>query len=216
MSSGDENNNYYGKGGNDKLALGFDVGSVALKVVVTNQAGEVLHASYDRTYGRPLQSVVDTMRELLDRYGSSAFDLVAGTGSAGRRVAELLGVPFVNEVICQATAIRHLQPEVRSPIEMGGQDSKLILLPEGSSNGAPADPRPMVDFSMNTNCAAGTGSFLDQQASRLGVPIEGEFGELGMMLARNLRANRSGGIGPPRRVALWCCVASNSGLVNTM
>ena len=80
---------------------------------------------------------------------------------------------------------------------MGGQDSKLIFLPDG-----PADGRPMVDFAMNTNCAAGTGSFLDQQASRLGIRIEDEFGRLALQSKT------------PPRVAGRCSVFAKSDMIH--
>ncbi len=184
-----------GNGG--RMMLGFDVGSVASKVVVTDLSGNLVEHSYTRTHGRPIETTLSVLRELVERHGVGAFDLVAGTGSVGRLICELLGVAFVNEVICQATAVKHLHPEVRTLIEMGGQDSKLILLPESGSNG-----RPMVDFTMNTNCAAGTGSFLDQQASRLGLDIEGEFGRLAVQCKS------------PPRVAGRCSVFAKSDMIH--
>ena len=178
------------------IRVGFDAGSVALKVVVMDGSGDVLERSYTRTKGRPVETALEVLEPLVSRYGAS-LDLVAGTGSAGRLICDLLGVPFVNEVICQASAIKHLVPEARTVIEMGGQDSKLIFLPEGAANG-----RPMTDFAMNTNCAAGTGSFLDQQASRLGVKIEGEFGQLALQ-------SKS-----PPRVAGRCSVFAKSDMIH--
>lgn len=98
------------------------------------------------------------------------------TGSAGRLISRILGVGFVNEVPAQAAAIGYLYPEIKeaSIIEMGGQDSKLIFV---AREGGVVSIR---DFSLNSVCAAGTGSFLDQQAQRLGVDIENEFGELAL------------------------------------
>lgn len=177
------------------LALGFDAGSVALKVVVTEASGEIVAHWYRRTSGRPVETALCMLEEVVRRYGSQ-LAWVAGTGSAGRLLCELLDIPFVNEVICQATAIRRLHPEARTLIEMGGQDSKLVFLPD-----EPGDPRAMVDFSMNTNCAAGTGSFLDQQASRLGVAIE-EFGQLALK-----------SVSPPR-VAGRCSVFAKSDMIH--
>ena len=179
------------------LALGFDAGSVAIKVVVTDAHGRLLEDSYTRTQGRPIETALTVFTELITRHSDAAFDLVCGTGSAGRLLCELLDVPFVNEVICQAVAIRQLHPEVWTLIEMGGQDSKLILLPKPGSNG-----QPLVDFTMNSNCAAGTGSFLDQQASRLGVRIEDEFGSLA------LRSTS------PPRVAGRCSVFAKSDMIH--
>ncbi len=177
------------------LAIGFDAGSVAFKLVVTDSSGRLLEQSYTRTNGRPVETALAVLEPTLQTRGSRVL-WAAGTGSAGRLICDLLGVPFVNEVICQATAIRHLHPEAKTLIEMGGQDSKLVFLPHD-----PADPRAMVDFAMNTNCAAGTGSFLDQQASRLGVAIE-EFSRLAL---------RS--VAPPR-VAGRCSVFAKSDMIH--
>ncbi|PIV41467.1 MAG: hypothetical protein COS28_05105, partial [Nitrospirae bacterium CG02_land_8_20_14_3_00_44_33] len=91
------------------------------------------------------------------------------TGSAGRLIASVLGIEPVNELVAQAYATRKLSPHVRTIIELGGEDSKLIMLGE---NG-------VKEFSMNSVCAAGTGSFLDQQAERLRLTIE-EFSELSL------------------------------------
>jgi predicted CoA-substrate-specific enzyme activase len=180
-----------------KLALGFDLGSIALKVVVTDPSGNLLEQSYTRTQGQPVETTLRVIGEVLQRRGAEAFDLVAGTGTAGRLICELLAVSFVNEVICQATAIGRLHPEVRTLIEMGGQDSKLIVLPEDASHG-----QPMANFTMNTNCAAGTGSFLDQQASRLGLKIEEEFGRLALECDS------------PPRVAGRCSVFAKSDMIH--
>ena len=179
------------------LKLGFDAGSVAFKAVVIDDAGKLVERRYRRTLGRPVEMALEVLGELLGRYGADAFALVAGTGSAGRLICQLLDVPFVNEVICQATAVRKLNPDVRTVIEMGGQDSKLIFLPEPGSNG-----QAMTDFVMNSNCAAGTGSFLDQQASRLGISIEEEFGELALK-----------SVSPPR-VAGRCSVFAKSDMIH--
>ncbi|MFI5380037.1 MAG: acyl-CoA dehydratase activase [Tepidisphaerales bacterium] len=180
-----------------KLCLGFDCGSVALKVVVTDASGAILHRSYARTRGRPIETALESLGQVIAQYGPQAFDLVAGTGSAGRLICQLLDLAFANEVICQARAIRQLAPNARTLLEMGGQDSKLVILPEPGTNG-----RLMVDFSMNTNCAAGTGSFLDQQASRLGISIEEEFGRLALM-------SKS-----PPRVAGRCSVFAKSDMIH--
>ncbi len=163
----------------ETLMLGLDVGSVAFKAVVTDADGKLLQSVYRRTRGRPIEVAAAVLRELLDRWGAGAFDLAAGTGSAGATICRLLDLPFVNEVICQATAVRFLLPQVRTLLEMGGQDSKLIFLSDEQSDGN-SNGRPLRDFAMNSNCAAGTGSFLDQQASRLGIRIE-EFGKLALL-----------------------------------
>jgi len=123
---------------------------------------------------------------------SSTPFLSPGSGEA------YLGTPgreFVNEIIAQTKAVQHFYPEVKTIIDVGGEDSKLILLEEerGLSR--------IKDFSMNTLCAAGTGSFLDQQASRLGLTIE-EFGQLALKSEN------------PPRIAGRCSVFAKSDMIH--
>ena len=153
----------------DKLAwIGIDVGSITCKVVVIDEEDRILASTYRRTRGR----VVDAVKEGLDEVrGSLAGYSIAGcaaTGSARRFVGALVGADVVtNEITAHARAAVSLHPGVRTLIELGGEDSKIVLLQDGVP----------VDFAMNTVCAAGTGAFLDQLASRLGVPVE-ELGDL--------------------------------------
>jgi len=158
-----------------RLCLGIDVGSIACKIVVTDFEGNLLDHSYTRTLGKPVQCAAREVDAMLARHAGASFDLAVGTGSVGRLLCELLGIPSVNEVMCQAVAVKRLRPEVRTLIEMGGQDSKLLFLPEGDGR-----EQPLRDFTMNTNCAAGTGSFLDQQASRMRIRVEDEFAALAL------------------------------------
>ncbi|HUJ75078.1 MAG TPA: acyl-CoA dehydratase activase, partial [bacterium] len=121
---------------------------------------------------------------------------MALTGSGGRLGARLLGGEFVNEVVAQSTSVIALHPEARSVIEMGGEDAKLILI--GRDNGVPV----LRDFSMTGMCAAGTGSFLDQQAARMGLSIEREFGELALKSQT------------PPRIAGRCSVFAKSDMIH--
>ena len=157
-----------------KLYLGIDIGSTSSDVVVLNDASEVIFSSYRRTLGRPIETAHSQLNEILKRVRPSRIALAAATGSAGRLFAKLLDIPFVNEVPAQAAAICQIYPHLQQAtiIEMGGQDSKLIFLT------AEKGRTGMRDFALNTVCAAGTGSFLDQQAQRLGINIEDEFGQL--------------------------------------
>ncbi|MBN1513100.1 MAG: CoA activase, partial [Phycisphaerae bacterium] len=158
-----------------RLCLGIDVGSIACKIVVTDFEGTLLDRSYTRTLGKPVLCAARQLDAMLARHAGASFELAVGTGSVGRLLCELLGIPSVNEVMCQAVAVKRLRPEVRTLIEMGGQDSKLLFLPEGDGR-----EQPLRDFTMNTNCAAGTGSFLDQQASRMRIRVEDEFAALAL------------------------------------
>jgi predicted CoA-substrate-specific enzyme activase len=95
---------------------------------------------------------------------------VGTTGSARHLIGLMLGADLIkNEITSHAVAALHYQPDVQTIIEIGGQDSKIIIVRDGI----------VVDFAMNTVCAAGTGSFLDQQAARLGIGIE-EFSNLAL------------------------------------
>ncbi len=180
-----------------QLGLGIDLGSTSLNVAITDEKGELLAESYDRHQGRPVETTIEVLELLFGVIEASRFQWMVGTGTAGRLVCELLGIPFVNELICQAIAVKRLQSDVRTVIEMGGQDSKILFLPSDAN-----PDQPIIDFAMNTNCAAGTGSFLDQQASRLGVRIEDEFGELALK-SKN-----------PPRVAGRCSVFAKSDMIH--
>ncbi|MHC4737745.1 MAG: acyl-CoA dehydratase activase [Planctomycetota bacterium] len=159
-----------------RLYIGIDIGSTSSDIVVLDGAGSIIICDYKRTKGRSIETVRYQMAEVFSRINPTDVVLAAATGSAGRFVARLLDVPFVNEVPAQAEAICHLYPNLKQAtiIEMGGQDSKLIFLTK-------EDGRAGVrDFALNTVCAAGTGSFLDQQAQRLGIDIENQFGQLAL------------------------------------
>ena len=159
-----------------EIYIGIDVGSTSSDIVVLDRNNKILLYDYQRTRGRPIEAV----REQLDKVFTLIKPLdvisVAATGSAGRFLAKLLDVPFVNEVPAQAAAVGYLYPQFQKAtiIEMGGQDSKLIFM--HTENGQSR----VRDFALNTVCAAGTGSFLDQQAQRLGINIENEFGQMAL------------------------------------
>ncbi|MCK5434643.1 MAG: ATPase, partial [Dehalococcoidales bacterium] len=155
------------------MKLGIDVGSVTAKVVVMDEAGSVIEWHYVRTKGQPVETVLAILEEVLPRYETDGFEPIATTGTGGKLIAELLGAQFVNEIVAQAAGTVCFHPEARTIIEIGGEDSKLTLL---GSEGQGEPPR-VIDFSVNGACAAGTGSFLDQQASRMGIPIE-QFGDV--------------------------------------
>jgi predicted CoA-substrate-specific enzyme activase len=156
--------------------MGIDVGSTSSDIVVLDSAGKSILCDYQRTKGKPIETVRLQLDKVFRRINPSEITLAVATGSTGRFLVKLLDIPFINEVLAQAAAICHLYPQLQQAtiIEMGGQDSKLIFL---STEQGRARVR---DFTLNTVCAAGTGSFLDQQAQRLGVDIEGEFGRLAL------------------------------------
>jgi predicted CoA-substrate-specific enzyme activase len=161
--------------------IGIDVGSISTKGVVVDREFNVLASRYLRTQGNPIDSIRRLLAELGGQVDSGVRILGAGTTGSARRLAGVMIQADIvkNEIIAHAVASSHFHPEVRTVIEIGGQDSKIIIL---------RDAIP-VDFAMNTVCAAGTGSFLDHQATRLGRPIE-EFG--GLALQAKNRVNIAG------------------------
>lgn len=181
------------------LVVGLDSGSVCTKAVVLDGEKRVLDEVYERHYGQPLETAARILRELIDKYGRARVRDIPVTGTTGKIIAELLGTIFINEVISVTRAVGSFFPDIRTVIEIGGEDSKLIVLKAGEENGRVST---LEDFSMNAACAAGTGSFLDQQASRLGIRIEGEFGELAMK-SKN-----------PPRIAGRCSVFAKSDMIH--
>jgi predicted CoA-substrate-specific enzyme activase len=124
------------------------------------------------TEGRPIEAVKRGLAEIGDEVGGKVEILGAGTTGSGRYLtADFIGADIVrNEITAQAEAAIHIDPEVDTVFEIGGQDSKYISVDNGV----------IVDFEMNKACAAGTGSFLEEQAERLGISIKEEFGNLAL------------------------------------
>jgi predicted CoA-substrate-specific enzyme activase len=207
--------------------LGIDVGSVTTKaILVTGSGGNesapgwgLAARSCLPTAGRPLETLQEALREILDGWaaartaagdeaaapdpdpgdagagdalGQPEVCAVGATGSGRALAGTVTGADLVkNEITAHAVAALSYNPGVQTVIEIGGQDSKLIILREGV----------VVDFAMNTVCAAGTGSFLDRQAARLDVPIE-EFGRL------------AGLSESPVRIAGRCAVFAESDMIH--
>jgi predicted CoA-substrate-specific enzyme activase len=144
--------------------LGIDVGSVTTKLAVLDVADELVASLYLPTGGSPADVLREALRQMRRELpGDLDIKSVATTGSARALAADIVGADLVkNEITCQAVAAVHFIPDVRTVIEIGGQDSKIILVRDGM----------VTDFGMNTVCAAGTGSFLDHQAARLKMSIE--------------------------------------------
>ncbi|MFB3897626.1 MAG: acyl-CoA dehydratase activase [bacterium] len=175
--------------------LGIDIGSVSVNLAVVDEWGQVTYHSYTRHKGQPLQTVYQALKELDPQIQIAG---IAATGSGGKLVAEILNAQFVNEIIAVTKSTALLYPQIRTIIELGGEDSKLILLESQAGNSQVR----LADFATNTICAAGTGSFLDQQAHRLGISIEKEFGELALK-SKN-----------PPRIAGRCSVFAKSDMIH--
>ena len=144
------------------------------------------------TKGRPIQTIQEGFRVLKDKYDGMEI-VAAGTTGSGRQIAStLIGADAVkNEITTHAVAALEIDKDVRTIIEIGGQDSKIIILKNGV----------VSDFAMNTVCAAGTGAFIDRQAERLEIPIE-EFGNYA------LQSNT------PVRIAGRCAVFAESDMIH--
>src|ERR1017187_9382348 len=157
--------------------LGLDIGSVSTNVVVIDETGAVIHDVYLRTAGRPIEAVQQGLAEVERLWGSRLQIRGAGTTGSGRELgAEFVGADVVNdEITAHKTGAIHISntlggEPVDTIFEIGGQDSKFISIEHGV----------VTDFAMNEACAAGTGSFLEEQAEKLGISIKGEFASLAL------------------------------------
>jgi predicted CoA-substrate-specific enzyme activase len=160
-----------------EVYLGIDVGSVSTNIVVISLAGKVLSKQYLRTGGQPLNCIKIGIENLKKELPDVEI-LGAGTTGSGRQLTGIvLGTDVIkNEISAHVTATVHYYLDVSTIFEIGGQDSKIIFIKN----------QLVVDFAMNTVCAAGTGSFLDHQAERMGIPIE-EFGDMALSSSEDVR-----------------------------
>jgi len=173
--------------------LGIDVGSISTNVVVIDPSGEALLDDYARADGSPIASVQQALARV-GRELPAGFRIagVGTTGSGRALIGALVGADVVkNEITAHARAALRLHPNVQTIFEIGGQDSKVTIVREGA----------VVDFAMNLVCAAGTGSFLDSQAKRLGISIE-ELGERALLSAS------------PTTIAGRCTVFAESDMIH--
>lgn len=172
--------------------LGVDMGSVSTNLVLMDEDKNLRHKLYLRSHGKPVESLKEGM-EQLQRMAGKFQVLGAGvTGSGRKLIGALLGADVIkNEITAHAIAAVTEEPRVRTILEIGGQDSKMIWLQNGV----------IRDFAMNTVCAAGTGSFLDRQAGRLGIAIE----ELGPLAQKSTT---------PVRIAGRCAVFAESDMIH--
>ncbi|MEW6063655.1 MAG: acyl-CoA dehydratase activase [Bacillota bacterium] len=173
--------------------LGIDVGSVSTNIVFMDEENNVFESLYLRTNGQPVAAVQRGLKQISEKLPAHTVVRGVGTTGSGRQLTGIVvGADAVkNEITAHAVAASHLVPGVQTVLEIGGQDSKIIVLRNGV----------VTDFAMNTVCAAGTGSFLDQQASRLNIAIE-EFGDIA------LRGKT------PVRIAGRCAVFAESDMIH--
>ena len=174
--------------------LGIDIGSISTKGVIIDEDNRFLASEYIWTEGNPIEAVRRLLKLLEQQFDKEHYTVVSvgTTGSARRLIGAVVGASMVkNEITAHAVGTTTLHPNVRTIFEIGGQDSKIILLENGV----------VVDYAMNTLCAAGTGSFLSSQSHRLGVEVE-EFGHIALKSKT------------PTPIAARCTVFAESDLVH--
>ena len=176
-----------------KAYLGIDIGSISTKGVVIDSTNNVLANSYLWTSGNPIGAVKNILNEISSKLDKSFTVVNAGTtGSARKLIGTALSARVIkNEITAHAVGTLSLVPDARTILEIGGQDSKIILIKGGV----------VMDYAMNTLCAAGTGSFLTSQAKRLDLEME-EFAKLALTSSN------------PAKIAARCTVFAESDLVH--
>ena len=179
-----------------KAYLGIDIGSISTKGVIIDEDNQFLAECYLWTEGNPTEATKKVLHSLEQQFDGDSYRIVSSgtTGSARKLVGSMIGAHVVkNEITAHAVGTTTLHPDVRTILEIGGQDSKIICVENGVA----------VDYAMNTLGAAGTGAFLSSQAHRRGVEVE-EFGEIA------LKAKKAAPI------AARCTVFAESDLVHKL
>lgn len=177
-----------------KAYLGIDIGSISTKGVVIDENNKIIASSYLYTEGNPILASKRVIRELKNNIDLNKYKVVGvgTTGSARKLIGTILGANTIkNEITAHAIGAMSIYPNVKTIFEIGGQDSKIIIIDNGI----------VTDYAMNTLCAAGTGSFLSSQAKRLGIPIE-NFGKIALTSDN------------PTKIAARCTVFAESDLVH--
>lgn len=172
--------------------LGVDIGSISTKGVIIDDNNAIIAEKYIWTEGNPINAVKKVLCALEAQVDDVEVVSVGTTGSARKLIGSMLSANIVkNEITAHAIGTLSVYPDVHTIFEIGGQDSKIIIIDNGI----------VVDYAMNTLCAAGTGSFLSSQSKRLGVAVE-DFGEIA------LTSNN------PTKIAARCTVFAESDLVH--
>ena len=178
----------------EKVYMGVDIGSISTKGVIIDSNNQILASAYLDTEGNPIQAVKKLISTLKKQMNLKKYQVVSigTTGSARKLIGVMLGASIIkNEITAHAIGTTSIFPDVRTIFEIGGQDSKIILLKNGV----------VIDYAMNTLCAAGTGSFLSSQSRRLGVDVK-DFGTIALSSKT------------PTMIAARCTVFAESDLVH--
>jgi predicted CoA-substrate-specific enzyme activase len=196
----------------ENLYIGIDAGSVSVNAVVMNDKKELAYEQpYRRHFGGVETAVFEIVTELFDRFGPNRIKALSFTGNHGSIISERIGAFYEFESIAQILGSVFLQPDVRSIISMGGQDTALYLLNHRN------DTWELEDFNTNGPCASGTGSFIDQQAERLASSIYGKEFEVSeahitKILQDFIALGRKSD--NPARVACRCTVFTKSDMIH--
>ncbi|MEG0872422.1 MAG: acyl-CoA dehydratase activase [Clostridia bacterium] len=180
----------------EKYYIGVDIGSISTKAVVIDNNNKIIASKYIWTEGSPIDATKQIIKSLKTALEQKKINCniygIGTTGSARNLVGSVLGANVIkNEITAHAIGTLSIYPDTRTILEIGGQDSKLILIKNGI----------VVDYAMNTLCAAGTGAFLASQAKRLGVEIE-DLGKISKLSKK------------PSKIAARCTVFAESDLVH--
>ncbi|MDE5946307.1 MAG: acyl-CoA dehydratase activase [Oscillospiraceae bacterium] len=140
----------------NRYSLGIDIGSTTVKTVIIDSEKTIIHSNYQRHFSKVRETVIEQLRDIQNKFSDSEFT-VSITGSAGLGLAGGAEISFVQEVHSAFIAVKERQPDVDAVIELGGEDAKIIFLTGG------------VEQRMNGSCAGGTGAFIDQMATLLGI-----------------------------------------------
>ena len=176
-----------------KAYLGIDIGSISNKGVIIDENNKIIAKEYLYTKGDPISAVKELLNSLKMNLPSDYVVVSAGTtGSARRLIGIMIGASVIkNEITAHAIGTSSIYKDVKTIFEIGGQDSKIIILDNGV----------VTDYAMNTLCAAGTGAFLSSQAKRLGIDIK-DFGKIALTSKK------------PTKIAARCTVFAESDLVH--
>lgn len=178
----------------NKAYLGIDIGSISTKGVIIDDSNNIIASDYIYTKGNPVGAVKQLINNLKNQFDDNLYKIVSigTTGSARKLIGRMLGATIIkNEITAHAIGTITIHPDVKTILEIGGQDSKIILI----------DNKIVTDYAMNTICAAGTGAFLTSQAKRLDIDIN-DFGTVA------LKSNN------PVKIAARCTVFAESDLVH--
>lgn len=142
--------------------IGLDIGSISSKIVLINEENTILYQDYSYNNGNPYKNI-SKMFQNLSKNNLTSYNTLCTTGSGRKFIGKLTNSDLVkNEITTTWKAINHLYPNTKTIIEIGGQDSKLITL----------ENKEVANFKLNSVCAAGTGSFIEQQANRLKISVD--------------------------------------------